>query len=161
MYGGKRQKQQQQQQQQGRSKVKVSHHHFERRTVHHLIPRQVKDKMIAEGKFTTYECNDFLAVMCSLCHAITHNQFSNEELARHLWNTKDLKAALAENQWFRRVCLSVVSRCAVLVLALDARAPSHNHSKRPKPGTYTNVRRGACRRWLCRRLIYHTWRDPN
>ena len=59
-----------------------------RLTYHHLIPKQVHDKVRKRKWHEEWRLNS-VAWLCRACHDFVHRIASNEELARHLW-TVDL-----------------------------------------------------------------------
>ncbi|KAL1962479.1 hypothetical protein VTN77DRAFT_9600 [Rasamsonia byssochlamydoides] len=54
---------------------------------HHLIPREVHDKVLKRGWHEEWKLNS-VAWLCRACHSFVHRMASNEELARE-WYTVD------------------------------------------------------------------------
>jgi hypothetical protein len=56
-------------------------------TYHHLIPREVHDKVVKRGWHRKDQLNN-VAWLCRPCHSFVHDFASNEDLARHYYTTE-------------------------------------------------------------------------
>jgi hypothetical protein len=56
-------------------------------TYHHLIPREVHDKVVKRGWHRKDQLNN-VAWLCRPCHNFVHEFASNEDLARHYYTTE-------------------------------------------------------------------------
>ena len=69
-----------------------------RLTYHHLIPKQVHDKVLKRKWHEPWRLNS-VAWLCRACHDFVHRIASNEELARELWSVDRLMARDDVRAW--------------------------------------------------------------
>lgn len=80
------------------SSCQICHRDWIPLTYHHLIPRQVHDKVLKRGWHSPEMLNS-VAWLCRACHSFVHRMASNEALAREWYNIEKINSREDVQKW--------------------------------------------------------------